>query len=73
MKRKMEVRGMYFMKYNQGVGDGSHSWIAAGEEPDAHQFMSRFVYKRGARMEVNSKQYCSNSETRPGMHGKMRS
>jgi hypothetical protein len=22
------------------VGDGSHSWIAAGAEPDAHQFMS---------------------------------
>jgi hypothetical protein len=21
----------------------SHSWIAAGAEPDAHQFMSRFI------------------------------
>jgi hypothetical protein len=21
------------------VGDGSHSWIAAGAEPDAHQFL----------------------------------
>jgi hypothetical protein len=29
--------------------------------------------KRGDRMEVNSKQYCSNSETRPGMHGQVRS
>ena len=35
------------------VGDGSHSWIAARAEPDAHQFMSRFVYERGDRMEVN--------------------
>jgi hypothetical protein len=56
-----------------GVGDGSHSWIAAGAEPDAHQFMSRFVYDKGDRMEVNSKQYCSNSATRPGMHGQVRS
>jgi hypothetical protein len=29
----------------RNVSDGSHSWIAAGAEPDAHQFMSRFVYK----------------------------
>jgi hypothetical protein len=29
--------------------------------------------KRGDRMEVNSKQCCSNSETRPGMHGQVRS
>ena len=36
------------------VSVGSHSWIAAGEEPNAHQFMSRFVYERGDRMEVNS-------------------
>ena len=55
------------------VGAVSHSWIAAGAEPDAHQFMSRFVYKRGYRMEVNSKQCCFNSETRPGMHGQVRS
>jgi hypothetical protein len=24
----------------RNVGDGSHSWIAVGAEPDAHQFMS---------------------------------
>jgi hypothetical protein len=41
----------------RNVGVGSHSWIAAGAEPDAHQFMSRFVYKGGDRMEVNSEQY----------------
>jgi hypothetical protein len=29
--------------------------------------------QRGDRMEVNSKQCCSNSETRPGMHGHVRS
>jgi hypothetical protein len=51
----------------------SHPWIAAGAEPDAHQFMSRFVYKRGDRMEANSTPYCSNSKTRLGMHGQMRS
>jgi hypothetical protein len=55
------------------LGSRSHSWIAAGAEPDAHQFMSRFVYERGDRMEVNSKRYGSNSETRPGMHGQVRS
>ena len=38
----------------QSVGDEIHSWIAVGAEPDAHQFMSRFVYERGDRMEVNS-------------------
>jgi hypothetical protein len=57
----------------RNVGDGSHSWIAAGAEPDAHQFMSRFVYKRGDQMEVNSERYGFNSETRPGMHGQVRS
>jgi hypothetical protein len=39
---------------NEHVGHGSHSWIVVGAEPDAHQFMSRFVCKRGDRMEVNS-------------------
>jgi hypothetical protein len=29
----------------KNVGIGSHSWIAAGAEPDAHHFMSRFVYR----------------------------
>jgi hypothetical protein len=47
--------------------------LLAGAEPDAHQFMSQFVYKMGDRMEVNSKQYRSNSETRPGMHEQVRS
>jgi hypothetical protein len=28
--------------------------LLAGAEPDAHQFMSWFVYGRGDRMEVNS-------------------
>jgi hypothetical protein len=28
-------------------------------KPEAHQFMSRFVYKGGDRMEVNSEQYRS--------------
>ena len=32
-----------------------------------------FFIKRGDRMEFTSKQYCSNSETRPGMHGQVRS
>jgi hypothetical protein len=31
----------------RNVSIRSHPWIAAGAEPDAHQFMSRFVYKRG--------------------------
>jgi hypothetical protein len=26
------------------VGDGSHSWIAAGAEPDAHQFYVTVVF-----------------------------
>jgi hypothetical protein len=55
------------------VGDGSHSWIAAGAEPDAHQFVSQLVYERSDLMEVNSKQHYSNSETRPDMHGQVRS
>jgi hypothetical protein len=40
-----EIRGSYNMFAIGCVGIGSHSWIAAGAEPDAHQFMSRFVYK----------------------------
>jgi hypothetical protein len=47
--------------------------LLAGAEPDAHQFMSRFVYKWDDQMEVNSEQYRLNSETRPGMHGQVRS
>jgi hypothetical protein len=43
-----------------------------GAEPDVHQFVSRFV-QWGDQMEVNSKRYCFNSETRPGMHGQVRS
>ena len=35
--------------------------------------MSRFVYKRDDQMEVNLEQYRFNSETRPGMHGQVRS
>jgi hypothetical protein len=30
-----------------GVIVRSHSWIAVGAEPDTHQFMSLFVYKKG--------------------------
>jgi hypothetical protein len=28
----------------RNVGDGSHSWIAAGAEPDAHQFYVTIVF-----------------------------
>jgi hypothetical protein len=27
------------------VGDGSHTWIAAGAEPDAHQFIVTNLFK----------------------------
>jgi hypothetical protein len=42
LKKKMQ---MYLFGDYVCVGVGSHSWIAAGAEPGAHQFMSRFVYK----------------------------
>jgi hypothetical protein len=29
----------------RNVGDESHSWIAAGAEPDAHQFYVTVVFK----------------------------
>jgi hypothetical protein len=52
------------------VGDRSHSWIAAGAEPDAHQFMSRFVYERGDRMEVNSDDIVSTPKLGQACMGK---
>jgi hypothetical protein len=36
--------------------------LLARVEPDAHQFMSRFVYGRGDRMEVNSNDIVSTSK-----------
>jgi hypothetical protein len=54
----------------RNVGDGSHSWIAAGAEPDAHQFMSRFVYERGDRMEVNSDDIVSTPKLGQACMGK---
>jgi hypothetical protein len=54
----------------RSVGDGSHSWIAAGAEPDAHQFMSRFVYERGDRMEVNSDDIVSTPKLGQACMGK---
>jgi len=52
------------------VGDGSHSSIAAGTEPDAHQFMSRFVYDRGDRMEINSDDIVSTPKLGQACMGK---
>jgi hypothetical protein len=43
------------------------------QSPTPISLMSRFVYKRDDQMEVNSEQYRFNSETRPGMHGQVRS
>jgi hypothetical protein len=48
------------------VGVGSHSWIATGAEPNAHQFMSR-INLMGDRMGRDPGRYHSNSGTRPGM------
>jgi hypothetical protein len=42
--------------------------LLAGAEPDAHQFYVTMVYRWDDRMGANSKQYHSNSKTRPGMH-----
>jgi hypothetical protein len=61
------------MEPNRNVSVGSHSWIAAGAEPDTHQFMSRFVYKMDDQMEANSGQHHFNPENRLGMHGQVRS
>jgi hypothetical protein len=54
----------------RNVGDRSHSWIAAGAEPDAHQFRSRFVYERGDRMEVNSDDIVSTPKLGQACMGK---
>jgi hypothetical protein len=39
--------------------------LLAGAEPDAHQFMSQFVYGRGDRMEVNSDDIVSTLKLGP--------
>jgi hypothetical protein len=57
----------------RNVGDGSHSWIAAGAEPTPISLCHDLFIKGGDRMEVNSKQHCFSSETRPSMHGQVRS
>jgi hypothetical protein len=44
----------------------SHSWIATGAEPNAHQFMSR-INLMGDQMGRDPGRYHSNSGTRPGM------
>jgi hypothetical protein len=46
--------------------------LLAGAEPDAHQFNVTICLK-GDQMEENSEQYHLNSETRPGMHERVRS
>jgi hypothetical protein len=42
------------------VGFMSHSWIAARVSSIPINFMSRLVYKKGDRLEVNSIQYRFN-------------
>jgi hypothetical protein len=44
--------------------------LLAGSEPDAHQFMSRFVYGRGDRMEVNSDDIVSTPKLGPTCMGR---
>jgi hypothetical protein len=44
--------------------------LLAGAEPDAHQFMSRFVYGRGDRMEVNSDDIVSTPKLGPACMGR---
>jgi hypothetical protein len=44
--------------------------LLAGAEPDAHQFMSRFVYGRGDRMEVNSDDIVSTPKLGPTCMGR---
>jgi hypothetical protein len=46
--------------------------LLAGAEPDAHQFNVTICLK-GDQMEGNSERYRLNSETRPGMHERVRS
>jgi hypothetical protein len=46
----------------RNVGIRSHSSIAVGEEPNAHQFKCHDLLIKGDRMEVNSEQYHFNSE-----------
>ena len=48
------------------VGDGSHSWIAAGAEPDAHQFYVT-IFLMGDHMGRDSGRYHSNLGTGSGM------
>jgi hypothetical protein len=61
-----------FAKNFDGVGAGIHSGLLAGAEPDSHQFNVTICLK-GDQMEENSEQYHLNSETRPGMHERVRS
>jgi hypothetical protein len=46
--------------------------LLAGAEPEAHQFYVTVCLK-GDQMEENSEQHRVNSETRPGMHERVRS
>jgi hypothetical protein len=46
--------------------------LLAGAEPEAHQFIVTICLK-GDQMEENSEQHRINSETRPGMHERVRS
>ena len=46
--------------------------LLAGAEPDAHQFNVTICLK-GDKMEESSEQYHLKSETRPGMHERVRS
>ena len=46
--------------------------LLAGEAPNAHQF-NVMIRLKGDQMEENSEQYHFNSETRPRMHGRVRS
>jgi hypothetical protein len=50
----------------------SHSWIAAGVSLRPIS-LCHYLFIKGDQMEENSKQYRSNSETRPDMHRQVRS
>jgi hypothetical protein len=63
------IPGKIFNFIPGNVSDGSHSWIAAGAEPDAHQFMSRFVYKGVIEWKQTRNNIVLTPETRSGMHG----
>jgi hypothetical protein len=56
---------------NVGVSEVTPG-LLAGAEPDAHQFIVTICLK-GDQMEENSEQHRVNSETRPGMHERVRS